>query len=359
MSVDVNSVLSGEYLTGVIRDLVGVPDDILPPAFTTASKRISGDSGTYIRVNGTARVAQAVQYGAPSKTMLQENTSKVPITLIHSFHHQSVKMATLIKLKNPEQNIFDQGKWEVDHQAAAFKKKFTGLRISSIYSMLATGKIYFDIDGNLLPSSSTAAMTVDFGVPAGNQDTIGGIIAAKWSTAGTDIIGQMKALKTYARKLTGYRLTTAFYGSGVPGYIAGNTVLANLIKNNAAFSVPMSAGEIPSGLLGIKNWIPFNEAYFVDSGNTSRDWIAADDIVFTPDVSPDWYECTEGSYLAPNSISLSQDGPSVLGNFTEMFGQFGYATVETDPPGFKQLAGDTFLPVLKVPKAIFRAGVDL
>jgi len=43
--------------------------------------------------------------------------------------------------------------------------------------------------------------------------------------------------------------------------------------------------------------------------------------------------------------------------FPEIFGMFSYATVTADPPTVKQYAGDTFLPVICVPKSIFIATV--
>ena len=360
MSVAIETILGGKNLTGVIQSVPsGVPADILPPSFLTPTRRVSGNQCTYLKVSGTRQTAKLAQYGSPSKARALQGVSEQSAKLIHSFEHQLCEPETLLMLKDPNTDVQDKGMWEISRQSKEFKAFFTNLRISAVYSALAKQCIYFDIHGNLLPSSSTAATTIDFGTPAGNKDAIGGIIAAKWSTAGTDIIGQMKALKAYARKLTGYPLTTAFYGSGVPGYISGNTALANLIKNNAAFSVPMSAGEIPSGLLGIKNWIPFNEAFFADKDGTNQDWIAVDDIVFTPDPSPEWYEMVEGSYLVPNSMNITADGVAAMGNLTEKNGMFSYATLETDPVTIKQLAGDTFLPLIKVPSAIFRAGVDL
>lgn len=357
MSIDVESILSGQYLIGLIHELAGVPVNILPPAWTTVSRRINGDSGTYLKVVGTAKLAQLVQYGAKSKALEQEGVSEVPVKLLHTFHHQNFKMDILNKLKSPIQNVFDQGKWEVDRQTAAFKKRFTGFRISSIYSTLTKGLIWFDVNGNVLPSAADAAITVNFGVPPNNQNQCNGIIATKWSDAAAKILSQITNLKKTAMKLTGYPLTTAFYGASIPNWLASNTACAALIKGNNVIQTGFLNGGIPNGFAGL-NWIPLNQAYFTDKADVKQDWLADDFVVFTPDPTPDWWEFTEGSYQVPNSINLASDAPGALGNFTETFGQFSYATIETDPPGIKQLAGDTFLPILKVPGAIFIADVE-
>ena len=38
-------------------------------------------------------------------------------------------------------------------------------------------------------------------------------------------------------------------------------------------------------------------------------------------------------------------------------GMFAYAYVTKDPMGIKEVAGDTFLPLIKVPAAVFQATV--
>jgi len=42
-----------------------------------------------------------------------------------------------------------------------------------------------------------------------------------------------------------------------------------------------------------------------------------------------------------------------LGNVMEVYGQFSYATVTRNPVGLEHAARDTFLPLIKVPDAIF------
>jgi hypothetical protein len=365
MSVTLETILSGKNLVGVIQGIKsGVPEDLLPPAWLAVSRRVSGDNCTYLKVEGTRQTAKLVQYGSPSRARQLKGVSEIAVKLLHTFEHQHLSPATLIKLKDPNTDQQDKGMWEVSRQTAEFKRYFTNLRISAIYSALCSGKILFDLDGNLLTSAAgTPATTIDFGVPAGNKDQLdvfggGDIIDAAWDAAATKIIAQIKNLKKAARKLTGYPLTTAFYGASIPDWLATNTACAALIVANNRYQEAFAAGDIPGGFAGIKNWIPLHEAFFADSGDTKRDWLADDFVVFAPDPTPDWWEVTEGSYLVPNSLNISADGVAAIGNLTEVNGMFSYATLESDPPTIKQLAGDTFLPILKVPKAIFIADVD-
>jgi hypothetical protein len=49
---------------------------------------------------------------------------------------------------------------------------------------------------------------------------------------------------------------------------------------------------------------------------------------------------------------------SSLSALTSAYGLFSYSVLMTDPVAIKQVAGDTFLPTLKVPAAIFIANVN-
>jgi hypothetical protein len=47
-----------------------------------------------------------------------------------------------------------------------------------------------------------------------------------------------------------------------------------------------------------------------------------------------------------------------LANTQVVSGMFAYAVVTADPLTIKMVAGDTFLPVIKVPTAVFQATVN-
>jgi len=80
--------------------------------------------------------------------------------------------------------------------------------------------------------------------------------------------------------------------------------------------------------------------------------------VFTPDPSPEWWEVIQGTYPIPSDIgNVSNDAMASLRNVSVEPGMFSYAHVLSDPVTIKHLAGDTFLPVIKVPNAVVIATV--
>ena len=117
-----------------------------------------------------------------------------------------------------------------------------------------------------------------------------------------NILGQLKAVKKAARKLTGYPITHAFYGMNIPGYVANDPVLQTIIRGSQRVAEEAITAEIPSSVGNLK-WMPLDQAFFVDQNGTARTGPATNTIVFTPDPSTDWWEIIEGTYPVPRSRS--------------------------------------------------------
>jgi hypothetical protein len=247
---------------------------------------------------------------------------------------------------------------------------FVNLRVAAVFSLLANGQIYFDGNGELLPTATGAVYTVDMQIPSGNKNQLnvlgkGNILTASWATTSTSILTQIKALKRAARKLTGYPLKNAFYGANVLPYIVNNTELSSYMKRNIAFQEALKNDELPAGFLGL-DWHPVDEAFFSTNatntgatldGGTPTELFGPDLVTFTPDVNPEWYELVEGTYPVPTSVDEGQTADELIAEVMTVAGMFAYAYVTKDPVTVKEVAGDTVLPLIKVPSAVFLATV--
>jgi len=361
MTVSLQEILGYENNTGIVQSVVsGVPADLLPPGFLTATRRIEGDKGSYKQVQGNRQLARSIHYGSPSIRREPIGITNVPFVAIHSVEHMYHEMTTLLALQRYDSPALQElGMQEIARQTREFGTYFSNLRISTVYSLLSNGACYFDSSGNLLPSSTGAdtSRTIDPSISSDHNGTgttvvtgCGGTFAS-WATTTNDIIGQIKAIKEQARKDTGYPIRHAFYGANVLGYLATNTAIQAMTQYTPMAST-FAAGEVPN-LFGLQ-WHPFNEAFFVDSAGSTQDWCGANKIVFTPEPSPDWWEFIEGSYAVPSNVNVSNDANSAAaGSMNTSYGAFSYAHPSLDPPGIKHVAGDTFFPALKVPDAIF------
>jgi hypothetical protein len=343
----------------------GVPNPF-DPAFLTTTAPVEGDYGLYTKVEGTRKLAQTVQFGSKSIRARQQGVSDVPVKLIHTFMNQNFKQAVMLNLLSPDGSRQRMGEQEVGRQTGLLKTQFSNLRITALASGLALGHIYFDADGNLLSSSTGATVDVDYGIPAGNKNQLnvfgeGNIIAADWDTAGTSIVTQVAELKSAAIKLTGYPLDTAYYGSNIAGYLLDNDDLVNWAARVPGLNQTLATGVIPDGLLGINKWRPAQDHVFADADGDLQTIWDDDGITFIPAVSADWYEMLEGTFPIPTGIGAitAEAMQQLTSSIMEARGMFTYASIAgVDPVAITQYAGDTMLPVIKVPKAVFQAIVS-
>ena len=364
MAKTVQQVLGADNLCGMIQGVVGgVPDTILPPSYLTPTRSVEGVVCSYDKIEGTRQTARRVAAGSPSVRRNTPGLAEVPVSLITTHEHFSHKAQVFLNLRAEGSEAKQKlGRDTIARQTGQFGRLFRNLRLSTVYSIFANGAIYFDGDGNLLPSSTGAVTTVDMKIPTGNTGSLnvegdGAILSANWSTAGTDIPKQIRNLKDAALRLTGYPIMHAFYGKNIESYLLGNTLVKALIAGSPRLSEAFASGDsIPNGLMGL-NWHPVSGAFYNDASGTNQTFFDEDACTFTPDASPEWWEVIEGSQAIPNGLGITSNALEALSMIDEATGAFSYAELTTDPVGIKHHGGDTFLPVAKVPGAMFVATV--
>lgn len=359
---DLQAILGGRTLTGVIQSVKpGLAEESLAGFMDMTGRTVEGDSGEYVKVEGSRKTARIAAYGSPSRRRSLSGVSNVPVKLIHSAENIEIKGHTLTNLMSPDGVRQRLGESEVGRQTRESGQLQRNLRVAATMSALGQGFIYADNDGNLLPSSSGASITVDFQVPAGNKNALdvlgtGAVIAASWATNTTDIPGHMATLKAQARKLNGFVPTRAYYGANVRKYILDNLACQQLINANPLLQNGFASGVIPDGFLGFR-WRDAQDWFYVDDAGAVQSFVGADNIIFTPEPSAEWWEVLQGTTPVPRGMGAGQDANEVLADIEPVAGMFSYAYLTKDPVGITQVYGDTFLPVLKVPAAIYIADV--
>lgn len=362
MAKTLEQVLGSVNLLGLIQGVTqGIPNP-LPDAFMTVSKQVLGRTGRYVRVQGQRQTARMVAYGSPAVRRQQKGIDEIDVMLLHSFEEQMIDVLTLQRLRQYDSyEVQNLGEQEVARHAANFAQLFRNLRIATAQQMLATGVVYYDSDGNLLHSSSGAAVTVSAQMPAGNQTQLnmlgaGSIISASWATATTDIPLQLRNLKSAALKLTGYPLALAIYGKNIPTYMTNNDYVMDYLSRNYPKATPyLALNELPD-LFGFQ-WIPAYASFFEDYSSTNRDIVGDDTVIFCPVPSIEWWQVIEGSYQVPNSIDIRPEQFGIASAFRTVFGPFGYSLPAASPPTYISYYGDTFIAIPTVPSALCQADV--
>jgi hypothetical protein len=347
----------GRVITSVRR---GIPDP-LPPEFRGKAggtrQEYRGNGVRSVVVKGTRRTAQRTEYGSPAVRRAQLPIEAKEFKMLHSFHElQPFDWLLLEKLRSYTEYEQRGAAQEVTRQMEGFADLFENLEVASVLHAIVKGHIYFDANGNLLPTSSGNTLDVNYGIPANNQNQLNGIIAASWATAGTDIAGDIREIKKRALQETGYQLKYAFYGSNIPGYLYSNTQMKEFLVRTPDWQTKYSStNEI--GMFLDLIWVPIWMAFYEDSAGTVQDVAIADNVVFTPEPTVDWYEWMVGSYGVPKNFNPSMSAAAALGDIQEVYGRFAYAVPDHNPPCVRPYAGNTWLPAIKVPEVVYIADV--
>lgn len=357
MSKSLAQVLGYVTLTGSIQATTrGLPNPF-PAGYMRGDKgkKVVGNKGKYTRYTGQRKTARLNKYGSPAKRQTLMPVGEVDVKLFHVFEELSIDPLVMKQLRSKDSYEQDRGMEEVGRQLAEYAALFSNLEIAMLAQLLKNGVHYWDAEGNLLPSSSGAVETFSYQMSANNQNQLNGLITASWALNNTDIPLQLRNLKKRSARLTGMPVRKVLYGENIPTYLAQNDFVHEfLIRNPTQNADFLQSGEIGS-LFGLE-WIPVYEAFYEDADGTNRDLWDADMCVFTPEPDTSWLEWLEGSYELPKSIDIVPS-ETVMGNFETTYGKFAYAKCGHNPPTATVYTGDTALPVLKVPDAIFQADV--
>jgi hypothetical protein len=349
--------LGQTYLMGLVEDVkTGIPK-VLPDKFWTLKSATKGDAGEYTRYAGTRQTLQRVEYGAPPVRTKLEAIGTFQVKLAHFSAEIQLKPQDYMSLRRYDSREFmNKGKDEVDRQATLFLQKRDNTKVALVHSMLALGYIYFDAAGNLLPTSSGAALTIDYGIGANNRNQLNSVLSASWATDSTNIPKDIEALQIRSLQQTGREIKTAVYGASLPGYLAKNTYTKTWLERNPTMNAQWLNGSnvIPNGLFGL-DWVPGGRSFFVDQDGSTQTWFPADQVTFIPELDSELYELMEGTIDVPTSTQVFEDISSVWNSFAERLGDFMYALPVMKPVTAELVAGWTGLPVWKVPDAMYIA----
>jgi hypothetical protein len=359
MANGLHRFLGQTYLMGLVEDVkTGIPK-VLPDKFWTLKTSTKGDAGEYTRYSGTRQTLPRVEYGAPPVRVKLEAIGTFQVKLLHFNAEMQMKPADYQSLRKYDSREFmNRGKEEVDRQAALFFQKRDNTKVAAVHSMLSQGTISFNSAGDLLPTTSGAALTVDYGIGANNRNQLNSVLSASWATDTTNIPKDIEALQIRSLQQTGREITTAVYGASLPGYLAKNTYTKTWLERNPTMNAQWLNGSnvIPNGLFGL-NWIPGGRTFYADQDGTTQTWFGADQVTFIPDLDSEVYEYVEGTYDVPTSTNVFENISSVWASFAERLGDFMYALPVMKPLTAELIAGSTFLPVWKIPDAMYIADV--
>ncbi len=362
MAFSIEEILGFVPLTAAVEAVKNGVPKVLPEPFYRRNPmhRIVGDKTRRINYSGTRKVARINPYGAPPRQIKHLPLESQDIRLLHTEETLAFSPELFMQLREFETYTAQvMAQKEAQRQVRNAATRQTNLEYSSTHVMLSQGKLFFDIDNNLLPTSTGADLTIDYGVPANNRNQLNGIISASWANAATNIPTQLNAIKAQALYTTGYPLKYALYGKNIMGYLLQN----NFVKEYLRYQMGpdraeyfLKSGQIPPGLFDL-DWVPMQNAFFKDPSDATVEVWDGDLVTFAPDpTDPNVFGIYEGTTPVPKSFSVTGDLMAQYANIEQKSGMFGYGMMTLGPPmGLVGVYGDTFLPSLMNPASYFYA----
>lgn len=367
MAKDLIELLGYRTLTGLITATVpGVPD-ILPASLDSFKKDVLMDEGEFTVTYGNRGVARRVKFGADARKRDLNKVAIQPVKLLH--WKEQIEFDAKVMMRLRAMNTYEQDKAyeQVTAQVAYFNEFFTNNRKTLKLKTLQSPTLYFDGEGNLLPSSSGAVETVTLYTEAASNTGQGlqmdgstPIITATWATATNDIPKMLRSLKKTALARTGYPLKYVVYGENILSYLINNNYIKDyLAREGKQRNEYLNDDEI-GHLFGL-DWIPgysqfFNTNVGTDS-ETSNFIVGADEIIAFPEPSSGWWERLDGSFPVPTNINIQTDIETAFKSIELVSGKFSYSLVDLSKLSAVLNCGDTVLYALKVPNAKYTLDV--
>lgn len=358
MSTRLNQLFGSNLINTQITNPSGGLPDGFPTGFMSLTKNVNGNMTSWDVMGDTRDTGTVTGYGNPATRRNLAVKSKGKAILLHTLDEIAIGQEVLNDILNSGGDIDEKGVEEVARQTAITVGSLRNTRVASIVSMLAGGVIYVAPDssadkGRIVDSTYSSAVShADLGIPATNLTNLGGIISAKWDIAGTAIATQIENMQRQ-RAINGTPvLKYCGYGPGVADALLSNTIVAKMIAGGNA-RLNYGTGII-EGLFDM-TWYPLTGNFLKSASTPTYASPFTKKVVFHPEPDRTWYELHQGSYvIGGNSTpAVGSSATEILATLSKVRGAFSYARFEGNPANIVHTYGDTFLPVLYQPSAIF------
>lgn len=367
MALTLEQVLGAPVLTAAIRTGAAIPPTVVPAPFQTVTDRVVGDRFAYRQRSIRSATAKRVNYGNPSVRRGLVDVGSASVVMVHTNENIMHNFLTFQNLCQSDNLVLQNiARDEVQAQNDEFAGEIGNLRAGVFNSIFANGSVSFDSNDELLPNATGAANTISYNIPSGNQSQLnvfgdGNLLGTGWQNPTADIDGDIRRIDQALIRLVGAPGKYIFYGMNIPKYIQTNNVLKEYFVRNQTMNAAILGGAgIPDPLYG-KIWIPAYQAYFKDQSGAYKTFFGADSLTICPEPTKNWWKFAVGTFPVPTTLGniFTTTAEAVTAAVELVYGQFGYARlVQEETPGLKQIAGDTFMPVITNPNAMMMPSVN-
>lgn len=357
MPTNVSELLDPEVLTGMYQQREGIKPTPLTDTFFVNPETALADTWEFFYDPADDQAAPLNHPGAEARIVQIGDGAERRMSLFTVFNKTPFGPDVLHALREHDsRQLQKKGLAEINRIMAKFTERHRTLKELIIARVLTDGLVYYDGLGRVLSSSSGAAGTADFGVPAGNKGTLGGVIGESelFDNPSADIPAVLSTIDEAAEAASVPIPTDVWvHRSNIPG-LQNNLKYQTWAVRNPSHADAVLNGGIVENLWG-KTWHFLGHRYDDPVTGTSTPYIPTTKAIFTPPPNSNVFRAVNGVTEVPDSTGIFGSIQEALNAVAEMIGQFAYAKLVDDPIKLMAYIGDKFLFALNEPQAIWQA----
>lgn len=357
MPTNVRELLDPLVLTESYRQREGIKPTPLTDMFFVNPETALADTWEFFYDPADDQAAPLNHPGAEARIVQIGDGQERRMSLFTVFNKTHFADDVMHALREHGSRTLQQkGRSEISRIMGKFVERHRTLKELIIARVLTDGVVYYDGQGRVLSSSSGAAGTADFGVPAGNKGTIGGLIGESelFDNPSADIPEILSAIDESAEAASVPIPTDVWvHRSNIPG-LTNNLKYQTWAVRNPAHADAVLNGGIVENLWG-KTWHFVGHRYDDPITGSSTPYIPTTKAILTPPPNSNVFRAVNGVTNVPSDIGISSSWEEALNSVQEMVGQYAYAKLVDDPIKLIAYVGDKFLFALNEPQAIWQA----
>lgn len=357
MPTNVRELLDPLALTESYRQREGVKITPLTDAFFVNPETADADTFEFFYDPADDETAPLNHPGAEARIVEIGDGDTRRMTLFTVFNKTPFHNDVMHALREHDSRALQQkGRAEINRIMGKFVERHRALKELVIAKVLTEGVVHYDGQGRVLESASGAAHTADFGVPAGNKGTLGGLIGESelFDNPAADIPAVLSAIDESAEANSLPAPTDVWvHRSNIPG-LQNNLKYQTWAVRNPAHAERVLNGEIVENLWN-RTWHFWGHRYKPAGGGALVPYLPTNKAILTPPPASNIFRRANGVTLVPSEIGISGSWEEALNAVQEMVGMFAYAKLVDDPIKLLAYIGDKFIFGLNEPAAIWQA----
>lgn len=341
MPMNFRALLDPHYLTDSYSQRPGVRAYPLTDMYYVNPQNVADDQFDFVFYPAEMEAAPLNRSGDEARTLTTGDGATRKGSLFVAFNKIRMPMDAVSALREPDSMAMqEKGQLALQNVFDRFSERHAIQKELIVSKILTTGFVYLDAQGNVLESSSGAAVTAEFDVAASHKTNLNGIINKLWSDNTAKILDNCDSIRDQAESENAEAPTDLWVHPLSKRHLRNNDQFIEWCVESGVNADTILRGDMIEGLAGF-NW-HFYGGKYKDATGTMQNYIPVTQGIMTPPPTGGWLKKSQGLSLVPTDLNIQSDWQTALNSVVPMYGKFSYAKMKDDPLALYLYMGDKF-----------------